>query len=1076
MRWIIMSLLLAGCGPSRRQVQRAAVLDAGPTIDFIVARTPIEPALLQCPDAPSGLKPATQRWHAAHLAWTLARTESKRTESKRIDATGHALESARQDALIAYQDAEAMRVTDTPPVCPQPLAFNRALLELAEYEERVGEALSSKKTLPDAGSTRQSLAWAAQPPFTDQAWYLIGTLETQAGRPEAARDAFAKVSPSSPLAPEIALRIAMMRATDGEHEAAIARYAKAVDAQRPLLQSAARYGQARSQFVLGQTTAAVRALIDLAQQDSTRDLGQIAAWLLASDWDGPDDTQGDPSLARLQRFLPSDDPVQHEIMRRAIELWAPDHTDLALAAIDALVKTTPLSSELPGALRARLQILDARDAEAALAARRTLGAQLSPAWFTANDDRPAALRAATALLDASDQAAAKAHIAWKRMGEAAVHLAAWNARRVAPPPAPIKPAADANNPAEVAQQLMMAGHFDAAATVWLSIAETHPKYMSTALFNAMSAQLKADRILEARQTAHRVLDWAPHAPEAVAAARIYASTSEVLFDFETAATAWVAFARRAHDTPEAADALGRAATLNEALGRPKAAAELVERLVAVSPADAPSLLKAAALYAQANAPDKQRAMLERLAGIPTSRTAMLQAQALLADLKTGTARTKAFSALLDRTRVDVRRGLPDATLAAIHAQALFESAEPAFNAFVAPTQWPTEAKLRSPHLAQLQQEFQAIQSQYEAILNLRTLEWSLAAIFRLGGLFTAFANHIDQSPQPRDLPSEARAQFRAMMHNVSAPVRLKAVNAYAAIIKRGAITPASPWVPKARAALCALGQCPNEAPQIGPAPVPTARSMPLFTRLEKADNPKAQAMLTAGIQAVDAGRNEDAELIFERAAALYPDCVEAELNGVLLQQWRGETGRLALGRARRMGRLPNAVSMVETLGRWRAGTLDSTASLAEDAQIRMALRGQTAGARTAAKSRFEAVPTHRFARLNRLRAALQTRPALAQVVSDWSWVRRDPLALDLVAEALMQTGQMRPAGALLRGATQLPGGAHAEAYARLATVYMTVGRDDAARAALEKALARQPDLAAARANLTQITNRTPVAK
>lgn len=759
----------------------------------------------------------------------------------------------------------------------------------------------------------------------------------------------------------------------------------------------------------------------------------------------------------------------------ALLLVACGPTQGALHRVQQPATLAPLSPELPGAWRARLQVLDAQNPEAALTARMALTDHLSPAWFAANHDLPPALRAAVALLDASHVAAADTLDPRGRRDEAAAHRAAWRARRIAPPPVPITPMADADNPADFAHHLMRSGHFDTAATVWLSLAVAQPQNAVVARLSATVALMKAGRLLEARQTATRVLDGAPARAEALMAARVRATTSEQLFDFEAAIAACIDLARRARATPEATDALMRAAFANLALGRPVTAALLLERVVKIAPHESRRLLKAAALYAKANEPERQRAVLETLLALDAGGITALEARAMLARSLTGRPRAMAFRALAQS--IDAL-GSDDDRPRHLLAEALFEAMEPAFRAFETPPPWPKDARLHRAHLAQRLRAMRTLGDQSGAILDLHVLEWALAAIYRLGRAYTAFVAHVDQAPPPTGLSPEERTQFRALMHAASQPVGLKALHAYAVVAERGATMPNNVWVTRARAALCALNRCPPAPTPIRFGSVPTARSMPLFARLERATHPAAQAILAAGIAAVDDGRRADAELIFARGAALHPDFVEAELNVALLQQWRGESGRLAVDRARQMGRLPNAVSMVDAMGRWRAGTSMPAARLTEDARIWRAQHAQTpaAAADIEAKARFEAFATHRFARLNRLRSALQTRPAFARFMADSAWVRSDALALDLLAESLMTTGHSDRARQLLTEATRLPGGAHAEAFARLAVIEAKAGRLNEARRLNREALSRQPDLAAARTNLDQITIRTPVAR
>ena len=130
-------------------------------------------------------------------------------------------------------------------------------------------------------------------------------------------------------------------------------------------------------------------------------------------------------------------------------------------------------------------------------------------------------------------------------------------------------------------------------------------------------------------------------------------------------------------------------------------------------------------------------------------------------------------------------------------------------------------------------------------------------------------------------------------------------------------------------------------------------------------------------------------------------------------------------------------------------------------------------ARTAAAARFEAAPGDRFTRLNRLRAALQVAPGLAQVLDSWAWVRADPLALDLLAETAMALDDRAQAQALLHDAVRLPG-APAEAYARLAVLEAISGRLAGARALAQKALSRRPDFTEAQQVIDQLTPSVPL--
>ncbi len=81
------------------------------------------------------------------------------------------------------------------------------------------------------------------------------------------------------------------------------------------------------------------------------------------------------------------------------------------------------------------------------------------------------------------------------------------------------------------------------------------------------------------------------------------------------------------------------------------------------------------------------------------------------------------------------------------------------------------------------QAMEKLRSTYQEVIDMGSIEWTLAAGTRTGDIFVHFADAITNSPTPTILDDEASALYREQLEDVATPLYAEAGARYARVVK-----------------------------------------------------------------------------------------------------------------------------------------------------------------------------------------------------------------------------------------------------------------------------------------------------
>lgn len=1001
------------------------------------------------------------------------------------------------------------------------------LLALEAYSdalEKSPDTPIAEPPSPDYGRIADRFARLIDSQHRDAAAYLAGWAHGEAMRPEQARAAFAQVSSESPHAAEAALRIGLIDADAGRHAAAIDAFDRAIalDAEDKY-RRIARYVRARSQYVVGDIEPAVTTLVALAAEEQTgAESARTAAFLLAVPWDtAPAD------VARVERLVPGETQADARVIRRTLEeLLARDRFATARAIGDSARTRFAGSAALPGILRAWYRALEATDPAAAAHARARVLDALTPAWMAAHEQDVAALEAANRLIDDALEAAAAASPALaveslrtrldrlaiadpalrlrlaaalaptapalsvveydRAVSEGALRTAALVAaaqaafKRIAPDDPGLAEAQVAHarlapvtgHPAQRGATLMKLRRFVEAEAVFADFAAADPSsaHAPAALFNAAAVAEMDDRPGAARVHYERLVSRYPKSQEAERAVFVLALLSERALDYRGALRAFETYLQRYRHGEHVEDAAVNVVMLRSALGRHRAAAD------------------AALAYARRFPDAEARPQFERMAVRALGRAGKPERQRALLDELTRTRRPTDERVELDRVRARLAQpaaahaiwariarqaeALPDRMGRRAHllGEAWFMLIEPDYQAWASRTpQWAGGSRALATAVKKELSAAKGLVNRYRAVIASRSPPWSVAAIYRTGRVYERFAVRLKAAPPLAGLSGEALDAYRRAVQSQAQPLMAQARQAFRlAVDKAAELGLQTEWTARARAGACRLGDC---RPESRPMAVPVAQTAPLFGtiagRLPTDAGKAAEAALRSALATAARGDLDAARAELARLLARHPALVEPRLSLGVLAEWTGASAADALATARRTPRGAADVAWIEALARLRGG--EGPPPTDPDARLRIALGAPTDDVRSAIRQRAIDAPTNPRARSNQLLALLQVHPQLSRILDREDWSAAE---LDLLSEAVLRSAPpddtaivQHRARRWLKRALELPGGAPAAAYARLAWLALAAGQASDAVRLNREALRRRPGWTVATVNL-----------
>jgi len=371
-----------------------------------------------------------------------------------------------------------------------------------------------------------------------------------------------------------------------------------------------------------------------------------------------------------------------------------------------------------------------------------------------------------------------------------------------------------------AEVLLEEDRFVEAAREFERIADENPgiAFLDKAYFNAAKAYNEAkyyesaSRIFERLVNEPRFKDSEFYNDSLFELAENY----KLFFNFESAVSTFLRFFSRTEGTDEANRpyALYTAALLKEYSGEQARAARTYERYAEVFQDRADSanaLFRAAEIYGELQQRNDQRRILQlfvrRFNDTEGMGVRVLQATLRLGDLALEDRRTRdALNHYREVLREYQARGFEQGTpAAAIAAEARFKIVERTFEAY---TSIRLTENMTGPRM---QQEFarklkmlQELELAYGEILPYGSLDWNIAAYYRLGDIYRDFAQTLYQAPTPRGLSDDELDIYYTQVEDEGLKLENVAIERFErTVVEAGRLRVTNEW---ARRALVAINQ------------------------------------------------------------------------------------------------------------------------------------------------------------------------------------------------------------------------------------------------------------------------------
>jgi tetratricopeptide (TPR) repeat protein len=353
-----------------------------------------------------------------------------------------------------------------------------------------------------------------------------------------------------------------------------------------------------------------------------------------------------------------------------------------------------------------------------------------------------------------------------------------------------------------AEELETKQKFETAAAEYIRIVDENPKgeFADKALNNAAVNYEKARRFESATRLYERIPKEYPQSPMADYALFRVGVASERFYDFDKAIGAYLRLVEAYPQSKQRPDALFNAAIALENTQRYDRAAELYRRYVDLFPdrKDAADVFfRSARATEQASgraaAIAAYEQFIKRYEKDPANDERVVEAYFRIGELydragNDGGAK-KAYATAVKESG-SRRKGQ------AFAAQAQFQLAEIEFRAYDA-VLITGPSKAQKAAIVKRASLLTKVREVYQQVFQFKQVEWTLAALFRIGNLYETFSEKLFAAPPPPEvqkLGAEYVEEYRVLIEEQAVPLEDKAVEAYKRTIaeaKKGGV--ANEW-------------------------------------------------------------------------------------------------------------------------------------------------------------------------------------------------------------------------------------------------------------------------------------------
>lgn len=354
---------------------------------------------------------------------------------------------------------------------------------------------------------------------------------------------------------------------------------------------------------------------------------------------------------------------------------------------------------------------------------------------------------------------------------------------------------------KVAESLALKEDNAKAAELYLQMVAESPsnEFADSALNNAAVAYEKMKRFESASRLYERLAKEYPQSPLADSAMFRVGLNAERFFDFEKAIKVYLKVVRDFPKSEKRADALYNAALAMDNVQDYEGSATQYLRYCQLFPErqDTPQVcFRAGMIYEKMNAPARVIASYKdfvRMFGQSKDHhdrvvEAYLRIAKAYDKLKNNADAVKYYTLV-----VEAFRRAPDDRSAPYAAEAEYQLTERSFAAFVA---LPIDgnAKNQQKALTSKAERLKKVEAQYMGVVKFKQINWTLAALFRIGQLYDRFADSLINAPCPIDVKRTAKdigatedevcMEYRILLEEKAVNIEDKAVLAYETTINR----------------------------------------------------------------------------------------------------------------------------------------------------------------------------------------------------------------------------------------------------------------------------------------------------
>ena len=372
---------------------------------------------------------------------------------------------------------------------------------------------------------------------------------------------------------------------------------------------------------------------------------------------------------------------------------------------------------------------------------------------------------------------------------------------------------------KVADKAAANGDYERAAELYLQVLEENPdtEFGDSALNNAAVAYEEIKRFESASRLYERLVNEYPDSTLADTALFRVGLNAERFFDFDKAITSYLRLVEKYEDSDRRADATYNAALALENTQQYEKAARQYQRYCKLFPErdDAPDVcFRAGGVYEKMGAPKRvvgtYRNFIRKYRGVEEHQDRVVEANLKIAQAFEELGQQRRAKRYYGRT-VDAFAKAESESAAKYAARAKFAIVEQAFDEY-REIQIKGGSRRQKRLLKRKAKRLQEVEKKYREVLEFKQVDWSLAALFRIGQLYQDLSESLLDAPCPPDVKGAARSmgmtelevcgEYRLVLEERAINVEEKAVARFEATIEQAKnFKVANDWTRKTRVAL-----------------------------------------------------------------------------------------------------------------------------------------------------------------------------------------------------------------------------------------------------------------------------------